>query len=435
MADIELEVLSRAIQLRAIDQMITAGIEDRHFFDPAARAVFHTCAEHYSVFRNSLSLDGVKRHHPSYQMVPCSDELAYLIREFKDDRAVKIGTSTILEMHRLIEQAEDPNADGHQEARHEFGERFMEIARRVVAEVPNSRASRYSDMDERIVAIRKQQDADELPGVPTGIVGVDRYVRVVRNSDLVVHCAFSSRGKTQGLVRSAIHAYRCSKDNGLFFSLEMDADEISEMFYAEAARLSRKAIRHRELGEDDYGAYEEAAARVKAAENDIIVVDDVAGSATVDKLAALVERYSAKTVCVDYLSLMDSMRKSSSDWERVKDVSSSLKALARSMRVRVYAAAQNNRDAMLEGPTEGNIAYSSSIFNDCNIMVGYHQTAEWERWGKMQVRLLKNRGSDKGPRGDSGYYECYEHWDRDRMIMEEWTPAHDWLAGMNGKST
>jgi replicative DNA helicase len=432
-ADIELEVLSRAIQLRAIDQLITAGIEDRHWFDPAARAVFHTCAEHYSIFRNSLSLDGVKRHHPDYQMVPCSDELAYLIREFKIDRGVKIGTSTVVDIHRLIEQAEDPNADGHHEARREFVERFMEIARRVAAEVPNSRASRYSDMDERILAIRKQQDAGELPGVPTGISGIDRYVRVVRNSDLVVHCAPSSRGKTQGLVRSAIHAYRHSKDNGLFFSLEMDADEIWEMFDAEAARLSRKAIRHRELGKDDYGAYEEAAARVKAAENDIVVVDDVAGSATVDKLAALVERYHAKTVCVDYLSLMDSMRKASSDWERVKDVSSSLKALARSMRVRIYAAAQNNREAFQDGPTESNIAFSSSIFNDCNVMVGYHQTAEWTRIGKMQVRLLKNRGSDKGPPGDSGYYECYEHWDRDRMIMEEWTPAHEWMAGMNGK--
>jgi replicative DNA helicase len=136
---------------------------------------------------------------------------------------------------------------------------------------------------------------------------------------------------------------------------------------------------------------------------------------------------------VDYLSLMDSIRKASSDWERVKDVSSSLKALARSMRVRIYAAAQNNREAFQEGPTESNIAFSSSIFNDCNVMVGYHQTAEWTRIGKMQVRLLKNRGSDKGPPGDSGYYECYEHWDRDRMIMEEWTPAHEWMAGMNGK--
>jgi hypothetical protein len=48
--------------------------------------------------------------------------------------------------------------------------------------------------------------------------------------------------------------------------------------------------------------------------------------------------------------------------------------MAGDMGVRVYAAAQNSKDAALNGPTEDNIAYSSAIFYDCNVMVGYHQT-------------------------------------------------------------
>jgi hypothetical protein len=36
----------------------------------------------------------------------------------------------------------------------------------------------------------------------------------------------------------------------------------------------------------------------------------------------------------------------------------------------------------------------------------------------------------KGPPGKSNYYEFYEHWDRDRMIMEAWTDQHDWMAKM-----
>jgi replicative DNA helicase len=131
---------------------------------------------------------------------------------------------------------------------------------------------------------------------------------------------------------------------------------------------------------------------------------------------------------VDYVSLMEGQRRAASDWERVKDVSQSLKRLAATMGVRVYAAAQNSKDAALNGPSEDNIAYSSAIFYDCNVMVGWHQTAAWARVDKMQGRLIKNRGGDKGPPGDSGYYEFFEHWNRDRMTFEPWTTNHEWQA-------
>jgi replicative DNA helicase len=165
---------------------------------------------------------------------------------------------------------------------------------------------------------------------------------------------------------------------------------------------------------------------VRTAKNDIIYTR----VETVDQLAALAERYGAQTVCVDYVSLMESQRRASSDWERVKDVSQSLKKMAGDMGVRVYAAAQNSKDAALNGPTEDNIAYSSAIFYDCNVMIGLHQTAEWASLGKVQVRLIKNRGGDKGPPDDSGYFSFFERWDRDRMTFEPWNDhKHNWLAG------
>lgn len=426
MADIELELLSRTIMVGGISDVIAAGIEARHFYDPAARAVFNTCANHYADYGAPLSLDGVKRHHPDYKIVLSSDELAYLIKEFKADRGPKIGLQAWLELRTLLKSAES----GDQEARREFPERWAEISRRVVAEMPNSRVSRYSDMGERIATIRRQQDEGTTRGVPTGIPQLDPFVPSIMPGAMFVHCAFTGRGKTQSLVRSAIAAYKAG-DNGLFYSLEMNADEIWEMFDAEAAHLSRRAIMRRELGEADYGAYEEAAARVRAASNDIIVVDDIQGSPTVDKVAALIERYSVQTVCVDYISLMQSHLKASADWERVKTISASLKALARSSQCRLYVAAQNSKAAAENGPTEDNIAFSSSIVNDCNVMVGWHQTADWARIDKVQGRLIKLRQGRKGPPGDSGYFEFFEKWQRDRMIMETWTPAHEWEAKLS----
>jgi replicative DNA helicase len=354
MADIELEVLSRAVMTGGIDKLIAAGIEERHFFDPAARAVFNTCVAHYAVWRNPLSLDGVKRHHPDFQLVPATDELGYLVREFSIDRGIKTGLSAVLDMHLLLEQAES----GDRDARVNFIDRFMEIARRVAAESPGEPISRFSDMTDRIETIRRQQELGEMPGVPTGIEALDKYVRAISPGEFYVHTGFSGRGKTQSLTRSSVPAYLAG-DVVVMNSLEMSKEEIWEIYDAEAARLSRRAIRHRELDDGDYERYAEAAARVRAAPNDIIYVR----VETVDKLAAMVERYGAGTVCVDYVSLMEGQRRSSQDWERVKDVSQSLKKMAGDMGVKVYAAAQNSKDAALNGPTEDNIAYSCVPLN------------------------------------------------------------------------
>jgi replicative DNA helicase len=151
---------------------------------------------------------------------------------------------------------------------------------------------------------------------------------------------------------------------------------------------------------------------------------------TVDKLAAMVERYGANTVCVDYISLMEGQLRAQSEWERTKQVSQALKRMAGHMDVRVYAAAQSNRDAALEGPTENNIAGYVGIFQDSNVMIGWHQTPDMARINQVQGRLIKNRNMDKGPPGKSGYYEFYEHCDRDRMIFEPWTSMHEWQAAI-----
>jgi replicative DNA helicase len=421
MADIELELLSRAIMTGGIDQLIAGDIEARDFYDPFAREVFRTCAEHYAIWRHPLSLDGVKRHHPEYQVVPVSDDLGYLISEFRIDRGVKVGLRATRELHKLLEAAENRNHPDHKAARQHFIDRYMEIARTVSAEAPGENVERLSDMEERIKIIRAQQKEGIMPGVPTGIPGLDTDVRRVNYGEFLVHTGFSGTGKTQSLIRSSIPPYK-EGDVVLMNSLEMSAPEIWEIYDAEAARLSRRAIRYRELGESDYELYEEAAARVRNARNDIYYVR----VETVDKLAAMVERYGAKTVCVDYISLMESQRRAKADWERVMDVSKSLKRLAGDMNIRVYAAAQNHKDAVTDGPTKDNLSYSSAIFYDCNVMVGWWQTPDMARMNQIQGRLIKNRGGELGPPGDSGYYEFLEHIDRDRMVWEPWTDAHKW---------
>lgn len=409
--------------------VVSEGVEAHHFADEELRGIFTTCVKHYRAWRDNPSIEAVARRHPDFKMLPVSDELGYLIKEFRLECEHRAGVQKWRDIGDMLDRAQE----GDQEAREGVAAAFSEHAREMAMLVPVPRSSRLSDMASRIMTIKSQQASGVMPGVPLGIPQVDRYVVAVRPTEVCIHCGYSGRGKTTGLVRSGITAYGVG-ESVLFVSLEMEQDEVWEMFDAKAADLSREAISRRELGEDDYGRYEEAAARVGSAQNDITVIDEVAGGATIDKLAALVDLYKPTVLCVDYISLMKSLTSKTSDWERVSEISHALKQLARSYKIVVYAAAQNNRQAADDGPTEDNIAFSSTIYQDCNIMVGYHQDPEMAKINQMQVRLIKHRRGQKGPIGESGYGEFLEMWDRDRLYFEDWSATHEWTMKERAKS-
>lgn len=413
--DSELALVSRMIATGQVEKVIAAGVEPRHFFDLVCRQVYETCLDHVRVWRVPPSAEAIRRRHPDFKLMPVNDDLGYLIKEFVDDCSMKAGVEKWRDIGLMLDKADA----GDPEARGRVAELFMEHAREMATLIPIPHSSRLSDMADRIVSIRRQQEASESPGVKIGIPCLDPFVHVVRPTELVVHTAYSGVGKTTGLVRSSVSAYEQEDGPVLFFSLEMSEGEIWEIFDSRVAQLSRESIFKRRLSTDDYERYQRAAERVKGAENDIIVIDDSDGSPTIDKLAALVDRYGPKTVCVDYLSLMEAHIKTSNDWERVAMISKGLKRLARAYKIKVYAAAQNSADAVVNGPTEDNVAFSRTIFHDCNLMVGYHQDREMEKKRQVQVRLVKARGRAKP------LQHAVEYWDRDAMVFETWTSQHE----------
>jgi KaiC/GvpD/RAD55 family RecA-like ATPase len=421
--DSEIGLLSRMIAVGGVDQVIAAGIEPRHFNDDALRVVFETCVEHVRLWRVPPSIDAVRRQHPDYKLFPVTDDLGYLIKQFNDDCGYRAGVTKWRDIGDMLDKADA----GDHEARAQIPELFAEHAREMATLVPIPRSSRLSDMSSRILTIKRQQEAGTMPGVRLGIPQLDPWIHVVRPTEFVVHCAASGKGKTTGLVRSTSQAYS-EGEEALLISLEMEDDEVWEIFDAKIAELSRTAIAKRELSIEDYDRYQRAAERVSQARNEVVVIDDIPGGATIDKVAALVDRYGPSVVAIDYISLMKTHLKSDSKWERVAEISTALKYLARSYKIKLYVAAQNNRQAFDDGPTEDNIAFSSSIFMDCNRMVGYHQDPEMAKINKIEIRLIKNRGGPLGPIGQSGYGEFFEHWDRDKVIFEDWSKTHEWMV-------
>jgi replicative DNA helicase len=422
--DVELALISRMIQTDGVAQVIAAGVEPEHFHDQELRAIYQHCVDFSALWHQTPSDDALRRRFPDFRRQVVRDELGYLIQEFVEESALRSAIVKWRDIGHMIDEIRSG-----QEPKRQVVEHFMEHAREMANLVPTSHASKLSDMADRVATIRRQQDLGARPGVRIGIPVLDEWIYVVRNSNFVVHAAYSHVGKSTGLVRSAIQAFE-EGERPLFFSLEMEADEIWEMFDAAIVGLSRTAINRRELGKEDWERYEAKAQEMKARQNDIIVVDDTDGAPTIDKLAARVERYGSGAVFVDYLSLMSATSSKLQNWERVEQISRSLKAMARSMKIKLYAAAQNNRDAAEHGPTADNIAFSNAVFQDCDKMIGYHQDPEMGKIDKVEVRVVKNRGGALPPAST----KLFERWDRDRMIFETWTNQHNWAIRREAES-
>src|ERR1044072_8938476 len=111
MADLEIGLISRAVMTGRVDELSSAGIEPSHFIDPEIRAVFETCVKHNRVWGVPLSIDALRRLHPAFLWELETNELDYLIREFADDRGLKFGEKTIMDMADMLAKSEEGHKD------------------------------------------------------------------------------------------------------------------------------------------------------------------------------------------------------------------------------------------------------------------------------------------------------------------------------------
>jgi replicative DNA helicase len=81
-------------------------------------------------------------------------------------------------------------------------------------------------------------------------------------------------------------------------------------------------------------------------------------------------------IFIDYIGLISSENKNLQNWERVGEISHSLKSLARELEIPVVALSQVNRDAQDNAPTLANIRESGSIEQDADVVMFLHRKRE-----------------------------------------------------------
>jgi len=185
---------------------------------------------------------------------------------------------------------------------------------------------------------------DEIVGVPTGYVDLDRELSGLQPSSLVVVGARPGMGKTSWALGAAAHAALEARVPVLVFSLEMGHLEVTQRMLSAEARVDATRLRNGRLLETDWPKISHAVGRLAEAP---IHIDDNP-HLTVMEIRAKARRLKARgglgLVVIDYLQLMTGRHGAENRQVEVSEISRGLKILARELEVPVVALSQLSRN-------------------------------------------------------------------------------------------
>ena len=238
---------------------------------------------------------------------------------------------------------------------------------------------------------------DKQKPMSTGIHELDMILcGGLHRGELTIIGARPAVGKSALLLSIALNAAR-DNCNVAFVSLEMSELQIGARILSAKSGVNAALLRSGDdLPKDLWTDLADALLDVEenGVERISFMVD---GMLTVEKLRqeiqSMAERNAVDLVVVDYLQLMRTTRKTSSELERLETVSRGLKAITLDLNVPVVAAAQlrrqNNIGGVLRAPTLDELRGSGSMEQDADNVILIHRIESTED------SLLKTKAYDR----------------------------------------
>jgi len=227
---------------------------------------------------------------------------------------------------------------------------------------------------ERIERVSRHQG--EVTGVPTGYPHLDTLTAGLQPGELVVVAARPGMGKTAFVLNIARHA---GVDKHLplgVFSLEMSSESVAQRLLCMEGRVDSQAVR---TGRLDDAMWNRLSKAVTSLTNSPIFIDDSPSLSPLEvraKSRRLVHEHNAQLIIVDYLQLMRLPYRVDNRAVEVGEISQSLKALAKDLRIPIVAVSQVTRDVEKRGDTRprlSDLRESGSIEQDADVVMFVHR--------------------------------------------------------------
>ena len=248
------------------------------------------------------------------------------------------------------------------------------------------------------------QSQGQLTGVSTGYSDLDRMTAGLQPGDLIIVAGRPSMGKTTLALNIAENAAIAASTAVAVFSMEMSREQLSMRMISSLGRVDQSHLRTGNFGDEDWARINGAIAQMKSAP---IYIDDSA-ALTPTEVRARARRLTREQplglIVIDYLQLMQVPGTKENRATEISEISRSLKALAKELKVPVIALSQLNRSVEQrtdKKPVMSDLRESGALEQDADLIMMIYREEVYEpdtpRKGIADIIIAKQRN---GPTGE-----------------------------------
>ena len=373
-ADNEHRLVSKVIRDRDLIPALERGVQDKWFLDEDNKKVWAFVRKHYSEYSEVPTGTTVKDHYPNYKILDVQDSIDYLLDTMVDFRR-RLLTRQGLE--NAVEQLQDNDHNAALMAMEATISRVNEqgVLGTHEVDLTKNTEQRYKDYQ----ALQNQT----FLGIPTGFEKIDEATAGLQGGQLITVIAPPKTGKSQSALQMAINVHRLGK-TPMFQSFEMNNHEQQQRHDAMRAHISHGRYRRGKLLPPEESRLIDMLNEMEK-EHPFHLVDAVNGI-TVSALSAKIEQTKPDIVFVDGVYLMlDEITGEMNTPQAITNITRAMKRLAQRINKPIVITTQTLLWKMRAGKvTADSIGYSSSFFQDSDVILGLEPVEEDE-----EIRLLK----------------------------------------------
>ena len=244
----------------------------------------------------------------------------------------------------------------------------------------------------------------DFNGVPTGFIDLDKLLRGLHPSDLIIVAGRPGQGKTGFLLSIAKNAGLTFKKHIAIFSLEMSNEQVVQRLIAQETGISSQNLSTGKLADNEWELFNHA---IEVFGSTRVFLDDTPALTPLQlrtKCRRLHMEHGLDLIIIDYLQLMVGDSRNDNRVQEVSHISRNLKVLARELNVPVLTAAQLSRAVEQrtdKRPILSDLRESGSLEQDADIVMFIYRPDEYEKDGdKHNITKISVAKHRNGPVGE-----------------------------------
>lgn len=263
------------------------------------------------------------------------------------------------------------------------------------------------------------QAGGSITGVSTGFTRFDEFSAGLQRGDLIVIAGRPSMGKTTLAINVAENAALGARLSVAVFSMEMSVDQLALRMISSLGRVDQAHLRNGRFSDEEWPRINGAIRQMAEAK---IFIDDTPALTPTEvrsRARRLQREHGLDLIVLDYLQLMRVAGNTENRATEISEISRSLKALARELKVPVIALSQLNRSVEQrqdKKPVMSDLRESGAIEQDADMIVFIYRDEVYNqntpRKGIADITIGKQRNGPTGefPLTFLGKYTRFENY-------------------------